>query len=473
VIACFPVYRTYITATEPPSADDQRYIAQAVQQAKRRAPGTAAVIFDFIEQLLLKRTGATAADECEAGARFIGKFQQITSPVAAKGIEDTTLYIHNRLLSLNEVGSNPTQFGLEPSAVHAWLKDRQARWPAALSTLSTHDTKRGEDVRARLNIISELPGAWKDAVGRWRAVNRRLRVEVQGRVAPSRNEEYLLYQTLVGSWPFEDDDATRSAFTDRMVAFTTKALREAKLHTTWMNPDQEYESAVERFLRAILDRRRANPFLAAFEPFQQQIAELGIYNGLAQQLIKITAPGVPDFYQGTEVWDLSLVDPDNRRPVDYVRRRELLAGVTSVPARELLEARADGRIKMFVIHRALAARASMREVYDGGDYLPLATSGARGECVFAFARVNAGNVAITCVPRLIASLMADAAAPPLGRRVWSDTRIELPERFASGSFRNAFTGARLELGRFGGTHGLPAATLFDEFPVALLVPCST
>jgi (1->4)-alpha-D-glucan 1-alpha-D-glucosylmutase len=473
VIACFPVYRTYITATEPPSADDRRYIVQAVRQAKRRAPGTAAVVFDFIEQLLLKRTVATGADECEARARFIGKFQQITSPVAAKGIEDTTLYIHNRLLSLNEVGSDPTQFGLEPSAVHAWLKDRQARWPAALSTLSTHDTKRGEDVRARLNVISEVPGAWKDAVGRWRAVNRRLRVGVQGRVVPSHNEEYLLYQTLVGAWPFEDDHATRSAFTDRVVAYMIKAVREAKLHTTWTNPDQEYESAVERFVRAILHRRRANPFLAAFEPFQRRIAELAIYNGLAQQLVKITAPGVPDFYQGTELWNLSLVDPDNRHPVDYPRRRELLAGLTGVPARELLEARADGRVKMFVIHRALAARASMRELYESGEYLPLATSGAHGECVFAFARAGGGNVAITCAPRLVASLMPDAAAPPLGRSVWADTRIELPERLASEGFRNAFTGARLEPDRSGGTPVLAAATLFDEFPVALLVPCST
>jgi (1->4)-alpha-D-glucan 1-alpha-D-glucosylmutase len=472
VIACFPVYRTYITATDPVSDHDRRYIVQAVQDAKRRAPGTPGVIFDFIERLLLKRTSATAADECEARARFIGKFQQITSPVAAKGIEDTTLYIHNRLLSLNEVGSDPTQFGLEPSAVHGWMKERQARWPAALSTLSTHDTKRGEDVRARLNVLSEIPGAWKDAVGKWRTLNRRLRVDVQGRLAPSRNEEYLLYQTLVGAWPFETDPGTQSAFVDRIAGYMKKATREAKLHTTWLNPDDEYERAVERFVRAILDRRRPNPFLAAFEPFQARIAELGVYSSLAQQVIKITAPGVPDFYQGTELWDLSLVDPDNRRPVDYAARREALAAIGDAHADRLLQGRSDGRVKLFVVHHALKTRAAMRDVYDRGAYLPLEVAGAHSECVFAFARATSDRAAITCVPRLVASLTPDAAAPPLGRSVWADTRIALPDTLAGTAFRNVFTGDCHQAEAAGGARTIAAGSLFERFPVALLVPCS-
>ena len=472
VIACFPVYRTYITAADPISDHDRRYIAEAVRDAKRRAEGTPGMIFDFIEGLLLKRIGG-GADECEERARLIGKFQQITSPVAAKGIEDTTLYIHNRLLSLNEVGSDPTRFGLEPAAVHAWMKERQARWPAALSTLSTHDTKRGEDVRARLNVLSEIPGAWKDAVGKWRTLNRRLRVDVQGRPAPSRNEEYLLYQTLVGAWPFEGDAATQSAFADRVAGYMSKAMREAKLHTTWMSPDEGYEKAVERFVRSILDRRRPNPFLAAFEPFQARIAELGIYNSLAQQAIKITAPGIPDFYQGTELWDLWLVDPDNRRPVDYARRREALAAIGCADAAELLEHRADGRVKLFVVHRTLKTRADLRDLYERGDYVPLGTSGTRAECLFAFARVDVdGRAAVTCVPRLVASLTPDAASPPLGRSVWGDTRITLPGTLAGTRFRNVYTGECHQLEGAGDARTLPAAALFERFPIALLVPCS-
>jgi (1->4)-alpha-D-glucan 1-alpha-D-glucosylmutase len=484
VIACFPVYRTYITAADPVSDHDRRYIVQAVQDAKRRAPGTPGMIFDFIQRLLLKQTGATASDECEARARFIGKFQQITSPVAAKGIEDTTLYVHNRLLSLNEVGSDPTRFGIDPSAVHAWMEQRQACWPAALSALSTHDTKRGEDVRARLNVLSEIPGAWKDAVGEWRTLNRRLRVVVHGRPAPSRNEEYLLYQTIAGAWPFESDAETLSTFTDRVADYMTKAMREAKLHTTWLSPDEEYEKAVERFVRAILDRRRPNPFLAAFEPFQARIAELGIYNSLAQQVIKITAPGVPDFYQGTELWDLTLVDPDNRRPVDYARRRQALAAVGASTAADLLESRRDGRVKLFVVHNALTARAAMRDAYDRGAYLPLAASGVRAECVFAFARVGvkprlqstreydpATDVAITCVPRLVASLTPAAAAPPLGRSVWGDTRIALPPGLAGRTLRNLFTGDRIRP-EPDDISTVAAATVFERFPVAILVPCS-
>ena len=227
VIACFPVYRTYVTEAEPVSEHDRHFITRAVADAKRRAPATPGVIFDFIQRLLLKQIGATAPDESEARGRFIGKFQQITSPVAAKGIEDTTLYVHNRLVSLNEVGSDPTRFGLDPADVHAWMMQRRERWPAALSTLSTHDTKRGEDVRARLNVLSEIPGAWKDAVGKWRTLNRRLRGVVQGRLAPSRNEEYLFYQTLAGAWPFESGPDTEAAFTDRIVAYMQKATREA------------------------------------------------------------------------------------------------------------------------------------------------------------------------------------------------------------------------------------------------------
>jgi (1->4)-alpha-D-glucan 1-alpha-D-glucosylmutase len=472
VIACFPVYRTYVTADDPISAHDRRYITEAVQSAKWRAPAVSGLVFDFIERLLLKETPATTPDQCEERARFIGKFQQITGPVAAKGIEDTAFYVHNRLVSLNEVGSDPTQFGLEPAAVHAWMTERRRRWGSALSATGTHDTKRGEDVRARLNVVSEIPGAWKTAVTRWRAVNRRFKTEVKGALVPGANEEYLVYQTLLGAWPFETEPDAHTAFRDRVVAYMTKALRESKVHTSWLSPNEEYERAIEQFIRAILDRRRPNPFLQAFEPLQARIAQFGIYNSLAQLLIKATAPGVPDFYQGTEFWDLSLVDPDNRRPVNYDKRRDALAALKTCTPEDLLTERADGRIKMFVTSRALAARAEMREVYERGDYVPLSAAGPRSDCVFAFARTGDLGIAITCVPRLIATLTPDGSTAPLGSAVWADTRIELPGPAYDRSFRNVFTGAIVAPERRGDGRSIPAATLFERFPVALLVPCS-
>jgi (1->4)-alpha-D-glucan 1-alpha-D-glucosylmutase len=469
VIACFPVYRTYVTAGDPVSDHDRRYITEAIRCAKRRAPGVTGVVLDFIQKLLLKQTTAATPEECDERARFIGKFQQLTSPVAAKGIEDAALYLHNRLVSLNEVGSDPTQFGVDPAAVHVWMADRQERWPHALSATSTHDTKRGEDVRARLNVLSEIPGAWKEAVTRWRVLNRRFKKDLKGATAPDPNEEYLIYQTLLGAWPFETDEETRRRFVERIVAYTTKALREAKAHTTWLSPDEEYERVVHEFVRAILERGRANPFLQAFEPFQARVAQLGIYNSLSQLAIKITAPGVPDFYQGTEFWDLNLVDPDNRRPVDYDTRRQLLAGLQPCSGRaaspetigDLLAQRSDGRVKMYVMNRALAGRAKLRDAYEAGEYTGLTTAGARRECVFAFAR---GGRAITCVPRLVATLTPDGT-PPLGAAVWSDTRIELPGMLRGRTYRDVFTGATIDA-----DDALAAAAVFERFPVALLVP---
>jgi (1->4)-alpha-D-glucan 1-alpha-D-glucosylmutase len=462
VIAAFPVYRTYITAGQPIADHDRRYIAEAVRSARWRAPSLSRLMFDFIERLLLKRTAVTSAEEDEEQGRFIGKLQQITSPVAAKGIEDTALYLYNRLVSLNEVGADPTQFGLEPAAVHDWMIERQRRSPFALSATSTHDSKRGEDVRARISVLSEMPGEWKSALARWRAVNRRFKTEIRGLLAPDANEEYLIYQTLVGAWPFERGQAADAAFADRMAAYMRKALRESKVHTSWLSPDDEYEAAVERFTRAILERGRTNLFLQAFEPLQSRIAQFGVYNSLAQLLIKITAPGVPDFYQGTELWDLNLVDPDNRRPVDYEARRRALADLQHADPSALLAARCDGRVKMFVATRALTARAAWRDSYERGGYTPMATSGSRAGCVFAFAR----GAVVTCVPRLIVTLTPDGSAP-LGPSVWGDTQIALA---TARPLRNVFTGAVLQpvLGDSG--FALDAAAVFDRFPVALLVP---
>jgi (1->4)-alpha-D-glucan 1-alpha-D-glucosylmutase len=467
VIASFPVYRTYVTADDPISDHDRRYIAESVRLARRRAPATVSrLMFDFVERLLLKLTAVTTAEEDDERARFIGKFQQITSPVAAKGIEDTALYVYNRLVSLNEVGGDPTQFGLDPAAVHGWMVARQRRSPAGLSATATHDTKRGEDVRARINVLSEIPGAWKAAHMRWRSVNRRFKTEVRGELAPDANEEYLIYQTLIGAWPFDAAAAAAPAFGDRITRYMSKALREAKVHTSWVNPDDDYEAAVAGFVTALLDRQRPNLFLQAFEPLQSRIAQLGIYNSLSQLLIKVTAPGVPDFYQGTELWDLNLVDPDNRRPVDYDVRRRALADLATASVESLLDQRADGRVKMFVANRALATRAEHRELYEHGEYVPITTAGTRADCLFAFGRGTDDRV-ITCVPRLIATLIPDGAAPPLGAAVWGDTSIAVD---SARPLRDVFTGATMTPVPSGGGHRLTAAAIFERFPVALLVP---
>jgi (1->4)-alpha-D-glucan 1-alpha-D-glucosylmutase len=468
VIACFPVYRTYVTPTDPVSAHDRRYVREAIAEAKRRAPGPASLVFDFIERILLKQTTTRTVEECEDRARFIGKFQQITSPVAAKGIEDTVLYVDNRLLSLNEVGSEPTRFGIEPAEVHRWMVERRRRWPHALSATSTHDSKRGEDLRARLNVLSEIPGAWKDAVSKWRSLNRRFKAELAGTLAPDPNEEYFLYQTLVGAWPFGDFDL--DAFRDRIRAYTLKAMRESKVHTTWLSPNEEHERAVLAFVDAILDRRRAAPFFQSFEPFQSRVAQLGIYNSLSQLVIKVAAPGIPDFYQGSELWELNLVDPDNRRAVDYGSRSQLLAGLrTASDFASLLTHRADGRIKLFVANRSLCTRAANRSTFELGDYTPLEVSGTRADSLFGFARRFEDSAAVVCVPRLVAALIPDAARPPLGREVWADTRVAVPR----GRYRNAFTGALVCADGSGPTCDVDASTLFADFPVALLVTATS
>ncbi len=276
---------------------------------------------------------ATEADRAEQ-RRFVGKFQQVTAPVTAKGIEDTAFYVYNRLASLNEVGGDPGRFGLPPAEVHRFLHDRQASWPWSLSPLSTHDTKRGEDVRARLNVLSEIPDEWKAHLSRWRLLNEPQRVQAEDELAPDANEQYLLYQTLLGAWPLEPYTAEVYAdFVRRVQAYMLKAVHEAKVHTSWINPNKAYDDGVQEFVARILDEGRSQPFLDDFREFQRRISHYGLFNGLSQTLLRIAAPGVPDTYQGTELWDFSLVDPDNRRPVDYGRRREMLAALKDAAGR--------------------------------------------------------------------------------------------------------------------------------------------
>jgi len=472
IIAAFPVYRTYVNGREPDvTAHDRRYIEHAVSEAKRRNARHPGVVFDFIRGLLLKKADYIPEEDRGEHLKFVGKFQQVTSPVTAKGIEDTALYIYNRLVSLNEVGGEPDKFGLTADALHGWLAERAKRWPHSLSASSTHDTKRSEDVRARINILSELPADWRQATGRWARMNRKARVTIDDESYPSRNEEYLLYQTLVGTWPARPmtPDGERE-YQERIGHYMLKTMREAKVFTSWLNPSEPHEQAMGRFVEMVLSPSNI-AFRRDFVEFASRVARHGVYNSLAQLAIKIGAPGVPDFYQGTELWDFSLVDPDNRRPVDYTRRRELLDALPapdgSEPSlvSELLAHPEDDRLKLFASATMLRARRAAHDVFRCGSYEPLAVEGSAREHVFAFARVLGQRQAIVAVPRLVATLRPDGDAP-IGD-TWRDTRIAVPDT-APRCYRQAFTGACANVIEDGGRRWIRAADAFAHFPIAFL-----
>jgi (1->4)-alpha-D-glucan 1-alpha-D-glucosylmutase len=472
IIACFPVYRTYVNDRDPVLDRDRDYINRAVAEAKRRNPNRPGAVYDFVGDLLLRRAGFIPADDATEHLRFVGKFQQVTSPVTAKGIEDTALYIYNRLVSLNEVGGEPDHFGTSVPALHAWLTERSRQWPHGLSTTSTHDTKRSEDVRARLNLLTEIPGAWKQATGRWARINRRARTTIDGHSYPSRNEEYLFYQTLVGSWPLgEITDADHRAYTARIVAYMQKAMREAKVYTSWLNPSARHEEAMTRFVEAVLAPEN-EAFHSDFLEFQRRVSQLGLFNSLSQLLLKITAPGVPDFYQGTELWDFSLVDPDNRRPVDYERRRRLLqeidealtAGERRALVERLVSFPEDDRLKLYTSAMALRFRGRHPAVFAEGTYVPVAVEGPRRDHVFAFLRSHESTHILVAVPRLVATLTSDTQ-PPVGERIWGDMRLVLPALPVRG-WHHVFTNACVPHGEDGGRASVLARDLFEHFPVA-------
>jgi (1->4)-alpha-D-glucan 1-alpha-D-glucosylmutase len=479
VIACFPVYRTYIDGDRPDvSLQDRACVEVAVAFAKRRNPATSASVFDFVRDVLLLRTPDGGDEAYRRDQRaFVQHFQQLTAPVTAKGVEDTAFYRYNRLVSLNEVGGEPERFGLSLEEFHAQCLARQERWPAGLSTTATHDTKRGEDVRARIHVLSEMPRAWRAAVSRWHRWNRRHATEVDGRRVPDRNDEYLLYQTLVGAWPLVTPGPEETtAFIARIQAYMLKATREAKVHTSWVNPGAGYDEALHAFVARVLEPGPGNRFLADFTTFLTPVTRLGMVNGLAQALIKITAPGVPDFYQGTELWDFSLVDPDNRRPVDFAHRRTLLATLQApmaaservVLARELVTRWTDGQVKLYTIYRALACRRAAPDLFREGDYVPLKATGPGAEHVCAFARRRGDRAAVTVVPRLTAALTENGFRLPLGREVWGETRVVLPSSGLDGPATNQFTGTMLHPEPRPGGRALALGELLADFPVALL-----
>ncbi len=480
VIACFPVYRSYIDDNGA-SATDRRNVELAVRLARMRNPLLSDRVFRFIRDMLLGEFNQNFNDEERAAQRrFSGKFQQVTSPVMAKGVEDTAFYIYNRLLSLNEVGGDPDRVGIRPEMLHAFNAERQARLPYSLSPLSTHDTKRSEDIRARINVLSELSDMWGKSVERWHSLNAQHCQQVEDRAAPQANEEYFIYQTLVGVWPLEEiTPELFASLLKRIEDYMLKALREAKVHSSWVNPDPDYDHAIHEFVRLILDPNASGTFLDEFRSFQKLISHIGLFNSLSQTLLKLSSPGVPDTYQGTELWDFSLVDPDNRRPVDYATRTELLRALKSSAAelkgdtralcRELVAAKNDGRIKLYTHYRMLELRRERPGLLSAGQYEAISPEGAHAEQVFAFVRRAGSAAAIVAVPRLISQLISDTSQLPLGEPVWGDTRLQIPADLAGRKWRNIFTGEAIETTGADSASTLAASRLFADFPVALLL----
>jgi (1->4)-alpha-D-glucan 1-alpha-D-glucosylmutase len=479
VVAFFPVYRTYVTS-EQVSREDRSCVERAVAKAKARSRAEDASIYDFLHDVLVLDAAEGKDDAYQAAVtHFAMKFQQYTGPVMAKGVEDTFFYIYNRLLSLNDVGADPRRFSVSLSEFHKANGERFERWPHTMVNTSTHDSKRSEDVRARVSVLSEMPGEWRKRVVRWGVLNRSRKQKIDGILAPSRNDEYAIYQALLGVWPLEAPD-TEGLFSlrERVEQAIIKGVREAKIHSSWINPDSAYEDAVKAFVAGILDGVRANRFLEDFIPFQNKVAWFAMWNSLSMLLLKLTSPGVPDIYQGNEIWRFSLVDPDNRRPVDFARCRDMLALVKEfldtssevLPerVRTLMETAADGRIKLYITWKTLDFRRKRTDLFQDGDYVPLVVSGPKAEHLCAFAR-HAGNVwTVVVAPRLFARLLEAAEGSfPVGQAVWKDTRVEMPSG-SEGDYLNILTGEGLSLG-YGEDTAVAAAALLASFPVGLLV----
>jgi (1->4)-alpha-D-glucan 1-alpha-D-glucosylmutase len=484
VIACFPVYRTYIRPDGSLSERDRAYIDTAVERAVRRNPASDRTIYRFIHETLTltgytRENGGPDPQQID----FALKFQQVCAPVMAKSLEDTAFYSYTRLVSLNEVGGDPEQFGVSVSAFHRQNAERLQRWRGSLLALSTHDTKRSEDVRARINVLSELPREWRAAVRRWSALNRKHKRGRARERFPDRNAEYLFYQTLAGAWPLElldaagdsvANDARYADFVHRMHAYMEKAAREAKVYTSWIAQNDAYEEALHAFIDGALGQPESNPFVREALPFIRRVAAIGMTNSLAQTLLKLASPGVPDTYQGTELWDFSLVDPDNRRPVDFRRRVAALDTIcerlgrdgAEALAADLLSARPDGRIKLYLVHRILAFRAAHPDLF-GPDatYQPLEALGPYAQCVVAFRRATAAGAVLAVAPRLTAQLSPEGE-PPLGS-IWQDTALAMRDP-AGTRYRDILTGREVVIRERDGAPALLLCEALAVLPVALL-----
>ena len=475
IIACFPVYRTYVSG-QGVSASDEKYITEAVECAKQKVTLADQSVYDFIREVLLTRQAQGHQEFYQRSVvHFAMRFQQYTSAVMAKGLEDTGFYRYHRLASLNEVGGDPLRFGIRPEQFHGEMQRRSRLWPDAMLSTSTHDSKRLEDVRARINVLSEMPDIWRAQVTRWRDLNAALKAG-DGSEDLTPNDEYLFYQTLVGAWPVgQGAESPLSSFAERMTAYMLKAIREAKEKTSWANQNRAYESAVTVFVKAVLASRE---FRDEFLPFQHKVSYFGMLNSLAQTVLKLALPGVPDFYQGNELWELNLVDPDNRRAVDYGVRAPLLHQIETASqvakerladfSRELVCKMQDGRIKMYVTWKTLRLRNENPKIFRTGEYTPLQTVGENARHAIAFARSLGDSRVLVVVPRLSAQLAGSQLRLPTGAQAWAETAIQLPDSSET-SFRNVFTGEEVPLERTGNIGALKVASVLREFPVAVLV----
>ncbi|HJQ84976.1 MAG TPA: malto-oligosyltrehalose synthase, partial [Candidatus Binatia bacterium] len=460
VLVAFPIYRTYVDEG-PVTAADGEAIADAIAGA-RGVAGVAPVALDLLAEVLL-HAGAHGAQR--DGLAFVRRFQQTSAPVMAKGVEDTALYRWLPLASRNDVGSDPgAPLDGAVAALHAANAERAARWPHSLLAVTTHDTKRSGDLRARLDILAEMPARWTSRVAAWRRMHRPHRRRVRGRLAPDANTEYLVYQTLVGIWPLATGEQALAEVTERVRDHLRKATREAKVHTSWLDPEPQFEQAVDDFVVAILGAE--SPFVAELDAFaRDEVVRPGLWTALARTLVHLTAPGVPDVYQGDELWSFTLTDPDNRRPVDFASRRALLAELELRPidaalVRALVDRPEDGAAKLHVVRTALGLRRREPDLFAGG-YEALVAEGERAAHVLAFARSQGERTAITVVPRLVLGLGGRSA--PVGSAVWGDTALRLPGALARRRFTNVLTGEPW------GGDPLPLASALGAFPAALLL----
>lgn len=468
VLAHFPVYRTYVSPDSFTEADRQ-YIIEAVARAKLKNPDLV-IELDYLQKfLLLQFQDYLDPEQQKDRLHFVMRFQQFTGPLMAKGFEDTTLYVYNRLVSLNEVGGEPFDFGIPLDRFHQFNLRRMEYWPHTMTATSTHDTKRSEDVRARINVLSEIPKEWEARLKTWRSMNRGKKKRIKRRAVPDSNDEYFFYQTLIGAYPFDSQD--HSAFVQRIKDYTIKAIREAKVHTGWLKPDTDYEHAYLSFIDRVLGPAKKNDFLTDFLPFQQKVAHYGMLNSLSQTLLKITMPGIPDFYQGTELWSLTLVDPDNRLPVDFKKRKTLLEQIRRNEAdqhyiKKIKDTPQDGRIKMFLTYKALKLRGQLSSIFEKGTYIPLQVEGEFKEHVIAFARNEGSSWALTVAPRFFTYLV-ERGEYPIGNGIWKETHVVLPEEFPV-NWKEAITSCDLVA-----PHRLiPLGEALKNFPVALLVSAS-
>ncbi|MFB2881459.1 malto-oligosyltrehalose synthase [Floridanema aerugineum] len=466
VLALFPVYRTY-TSSPDVRPEDITYIKETIEKAKGRVPLLVKEL-GYLEKLLLRQDESYLNEEQKADRHhFVMKFQQLTGPLMAKGVEDTLFYNYNRLISLNEVGGNPGSFGVTPDEFHEFNLRRSSHWLHSMNATATHDTKRGEDTRARINVLPELASEWEENIWTWSEMNRAKKTVIKDKPVPDTNDEYFLYQTLIGAFPFNESEFPQ--FVQRVKDYVIKAVREAKVYTAWLRPDSAYEEGYLNFVDRLLSTPESNDFLEKLRPFQQKIAEYGIFNSLSQILLKNTSPGVPDLYQGNELWDLSLVDPDNRRPVEYERRIGYLQEIkqkikTDIPQliKDLFATKEDGKIKMFLTYQLLQARKEHLELFQDGDYKPLMVKGKFSDRIIAFARIHQNKVAITLATRLLTKVIQPGELP-LGKDIWEDTSIELPEGMPT-AWKDAITLQDVKC-----DNTLYIGEALQHFPAALLI----